>query len=116
MNKDNIKTITKIAEGLEWIVTIDKDYILFSKESPAGQDFNVEMSIKATDSMDYLADLLQERYADFDVSEETYLWLDSSGHGIKSSPHDMRDLYNDFEICEGYIKELADEVYKCLMA
>lgn len=53
-----------------------------------------------------LAANIESTYSDFDVSEETYLWLDHSGHGQNGAPYDMRDCYNDMEACKGTIYEL----------
>ena len=50
---------------------------------------------------------LQERYNNFDCSEETYLWLDNTGHGTNGAPYDMKDLYEDMEACEEMLRELA---------
>ena len=51
-------------------------------------------------------DNLNSIYADFDCSEETYLWLDSTGHGTNGAPYDMKDLYEDMEACQEMIMEL----------
>lgn len=32
---------------------------------------------------------------DFDVSYETYLWLDECGHGKNGAPYDMKDVYEN---------------------
>ena len=41
---------------------------------------------------------------------ETYLWLDSDGHGKNGAPYDMKDLYEDMEACREIIYELYEIV------
>ena len=77
----------------------------FGKYSPAGQDFHVSAELEDME-IDTLMDNLNSRYADFDCSEETYLWLDSTGHGTNGAPYDMKDLYEDMEACQEMIMEL----------
>jgi hypothetical protein len=95
------------AENLEWSVRIDGNDILFSKLSPAGQDFNIQVT--AEDLYDVVAEL-KERCDNFDCSEETYLWLDDSGHGTNGAPYDMKDLYEDMEACLKMMEELYEEL------
>lgn len=59
--------------------------------TPAGHDYFLEF-----DGEDKLI-ALQREVNYFDISEEAYLWLDSSGHGTNGAPYDMRDVYEDFE-------------------
>ena len=113
MNKEDINKVIEVAESLGWNVTIEESYINgcsfeFSKFSPAGQDFNV--FIDNTGDAETLKALLYERYTNFDVSEETYLWLDDTGHGVNGAPYDMRDLYDDMEKCQEMILELYNEL------
>ncbi|HHT98198.1 MAG TPA: hypothetical protein GXZ90_09940 [Clostridiales bacterium] len=108
MSKEDINKIIEVAENLEWNVTIDGEYFELSKFSPAGQDFNI--GIDGVEDIDSLVALLYERYLNFDVSEETYLWLDNSGHGQNGVPYDMKDLYNDMEACQEMILELYKEL------
>lgn len=77
----------------------------FSKYSPAGQDFGFEVE---GDDLDELASNIYNYYDDFDVSYETYLWLDESGHGKNGAPYDMKDLYEDMQACEDFIMELYE--------
>lgn len=107
MNKNTIKKIEKVVKKLDWNMTFEDGYFTFSKFSPAGQDFNIELS---ADDIEELSEKLNERYNDFDCSEETYLWLDETGHGKNGAPYDMKDLYEDMEACEEMIRELAVEI------
>ena len=102
--------IIKVAEENGWSVYIEdeaEDNICFDfgKYSPAGQDFHVSAELEDME-IDTLTNNLYERYSDFDVSSETYLWLDNTGHGTNGAPYDMKDLYEDMEACHGMIMEL----------
>lgn len=46
---------------------------------------------------DEMLDDLKTRVDDYDVSYETYLWLDDTGHGITRATYDMLDCYKDSE-------------------
>lgn len=109
MTKNEINKIKKVAEKLSWNVKINGEDILFSQFSPAGQDFNIEISAS---SIEELSETLNEYYENYDVSEETYLWLDESGHGRNGAPYDMKDVYEDMEACEEMMKILCDEIEK----
>ena len=102
--------IIKVAEENGWSVYIDdetEDHICFDfgKYSLAGQDFHVSAELEDME-IETLMDNLNSRYADFDCSEETYLWLDNTGHGTNGAPYDMKDLYEDMEACQEMIMEL----------
>lgn len=76
----------------------------FGKFSSAGQDFHCVVDVG--DSFYSLIDNIRTRYNNFDVSEETYLWLDESGHGKNGAPYDMIDVYKDMEECRDFIFDL----------
>ena len=82
----------------------------FYKYSPAGQDFYFEVSVPNDDDEDTfcenVADAIYTYWEDFDVSYETYLWLDEKGHGKNGAPHNMKDLYEDMQACEDMIHDL----------
>lgn len=103
MKKSEIEKITQIAESSDWSLTVDNNEYAFNTYSPQGQDFNIEIM---ADTVDELIEKLYERYNNFDCSEETYLWLDESGHGINGAPYDIKDLYEDMENCKILIFDL----------
>lgn len=111
MNSETRKILSK-AEDLDWVVQISKGYILFSKLSPEGQDFNIEIDLEEDDEIEEIIGTLYERYDNFDVSEETYMWLDDTGHGKNGAPYDMKDIYEDIEACQEMILELYNELNK----
>lgn len=107
MNK--IKKMLKKAGELDWNVQNENDNeYLFSKFSPAGQDFNIVVDTENDPEM-FLHNLY-ESYSNFDVSYETSLWLDDCGHGKNGAPYDMKDLYEDMEACQEMINSLYIEL------
>ena len=96
------KTIT----DLKWTIEreCDTTYRL-QKFSSAGQDFNIFVDSEG-DNPELFIENLFACYENFDISYETYLWLDGSGHGRDGAPWDMRDLYNDMEECHESIYSL----------
>ena len=111
MNKNDIDRINKVAENLEWNLNINNKDFTFSQFSPAGQDFNVEVS---ANNLQELSKKLNEYFENYDISYEAYLWLDNTGHGINGSPYDMRDLYEDMEACQKMLKELSEAIENSL--
>lgn len=99
----NIKEVIKIAELSDWNLTIDNNEYSFSTYSPQGQDFYVDIT---ADTVDMLLQKLYEYYNCYDCSEQTYLWLDETGHGASGAPYDMRDIYNDMEDCKDMVYDL----------
>ena len=102
-----IETLLSIAEEHGWTFGNTEDEYMFSKYSPAGQDFSFTISDEGMGAIG-LIDSLTQYIDNFDVSYETYLWLDDSGHGRNGAPCDMRELYEDMHACEDMMKELLD--------
>lgn len=106
--------IYEIAEREGWAVshTVCQGEISFefSKLSPAGQDFYFTRDVDYEDDEDYvfseLRDAVYRYWENFDVCEETYIWLDNTGHGMNGAPEDMKDLYEDMQACEDMIHDL----------
>lgn len=109
MEKIIVNKIIKIAKKLNWSVTTDNKVLEFSKYSPAGQDFNFNIS---GDSLEEVIENINEYCDNFDCSEEAYLWLDNSGHGTNGAPYDMKDLYEDMEESLKMVEELRKEIGK----
>lgn len=103
------KDIIEVSEKLGWVVSINDNEFTFSKYSPKGQDFNIE--IIANDLKEVI-EKIQEKCDSFDCSEETYLWLDNTGHGLEGAPYNMKDLYEDMEACLEMMQELYKELEK----
>lgn len=108
MKYDNNKLpekLVKLIEEADFSITYEGDNsIYFGKYSPYGQDFG--FSVEMTDSIDGLACNIIDYYEDFDVSYESSLWIDESGHGKNGAPYELKDIIEDMESCEEYINEL----------
>lgn len=103
-----IEELIKIAESDSWTVT-EEEYtnwkgLLFSKYSPAGQDFSI--SIGPFESAEELINSIHQRYVEYDADSEAYLWLDNEGHGKNGAPYHMRDVLEDMEACKKMIYDL----------
>ena len=101
----NEKLLDKIKSNGWCISDYGNGAFYFSKYSPEGQDFGFEVE---GEDLNEIANNIYNYYDDFDVSYETYLWLDGSGHGCNGAPYDMKDLYEDMQTCEEYIYELYE--------
>lgn len=53
---------------------------------------------------------IYRQYIDYNPSEETYYWLDSTGHGKNGAPYEMIEVYNDMVECENMILSLYDDL------
>lgn len=116
-DKDVIAKVIEIAEENGFYADIynnreDKEeyYFEFGKYSDCGRDFTFYIFFNTLDDISNIADKIYEYYEDFDVSYETYIWLDNFGHGMNGVPDDMLDVYNDTKQCEGFIEELYNAI------
>ena len=114
--------IYEIAEREGWQVDsyfvdeIETEVIfLFEKYSPDGRDFVFEICVPNEDDEYTLyynvADAIADYWEGFDVSYETYIWLDENGHGKNGASYDMSDVYKDTESCEKMIGDLWRSFY-----
>lgn len=106
----NIDKLIEKCKELGFTVTQNDDNtVLISQFSPEGQDCNVYVK---TDNM---IENLRCYTENFDVSEETYYWLDNCGHGKNGAPYDMKDLYEDMQWWKDTLSVLINELEKlCL--
>ena len=93
------------AERLEWKVSHEDDSTEweFERYSDAGRDFVVTI---VGGTPDEVVHDLYDQWNSFDICEETYLWLDESGHGRNGAPYDMMDVYQDSVQCKAMLEEL----------
>lgn len=101
------KLITKIND-LGWVIEQEEnnEYRL-GKYSPFGQDFSITIE---GSTVEELIEDVYEAYVDFDVSAETYLWLDNTGHGRNGAPYEMEDVLEDMKECKKMIVDLYNEL------
>lgn len=102
--KEEIKQLFDKIENLDWMV-IEEGYsqYLLSQFSPAEQDFNIVIEGK---NVEELLESIYQAYENYDVSEETYLWLDNTGHGKNGAPYELEDVLEDMKWCKNAILEL----------
>lgn len=106
--------IIEIAESDSWSVS-EETYangkgLLFSKYSPAGQDFN--FTIEPSDTFEELLERIKSYHDDFDIDYETYIWLDNDGHGKNGAPYHIKDLLEDMEACKKMVLSLYNILKK----
>ena len=114
---EKFEKIYEIAQREGWKVdysyTDEKETMVifsFEKYSPAGRDFVFEICVRSEEDEYTLyynvADAISTYWENFDVSYETYIWLDENGHGKNGAPYDMKDLYEDTQACADMIHDL----------
>lgn len=100
--------IERVAEELGWKTTFIKQkddwYVEFNNYTSIGQ--NVIVPVNAFRLYD-VPEGVRICYEDFDVSEETALWIGSDGHGKNGAPHHIEDILNDMKEAEQMIYDLA---------
>ena len=83
----------------------DDEFYRIGKISPQGQDCYISVSLGK--NINGFVENIKEA-SDLDVSYETYLWLDSEGHGTAGSPYDMKDCYEDMEWWKKQLESLVE--------
>lgn len=101
--KNYIDKVIELAENLDWNVTVDGNDVDFQYYTNYGQDCH--MNITLAEDFDEFTDEIYSYYENYDVSEETALWIDESGHGKNGAPYDIEDILND-------MKEFESAIYK----
>lgn len=99
--------IIEVAEGLGWRVETYEDSVEFHKFSPADRAFGFSVAEVEPEAV---INGVNDYIDGFDVSYETYIWLDSSGHGVNGAPHDMEDVLADTNA----IYEMLEDLYSTL--
>lgn len=106
MTKRKIEKIANELDwGVEWYISGGNKWVTFSKYSPCGQDFSMELSYI---NLEQLIEEVWKYYDSYDPSEEAYIWLDDSGHGKNGAPYEMTDVYDDMVACQNMVKDLYD--------
>ena len=117
MQKGNLIMNVKLNKKVEYLLSVieklnydiqkeDEDFYSIRAFSPCGQDCIASINTE-NDANLFIANI--KDYADnFDVSYETYLWLDNTGHGTNGAPYDMKDVYEDMEWWKNSLNKLAN--------
>lgn len=99
-----IDKVIELAEGMDWSVTVDGNDVDFQYYTNYGQDCH--MNITLTKDFETFVQAIYSYYESYDVSEETALWIDDSGHGKNGAPYDIEDILNDMKEFESAIHDL----------
>lgn len=106
-DEDPLMTYIEVLEPLfakeGYRTEINYDTITFYKKAPNGLDFSFEVNIG--DDIEDFARNIHNLFMDYDVSYETYLWLDNTGHGKHGAPYELEDVLEDIQQCELYIND-----------
>ncbi len=98
--------LIRVAESLDWSVSVDDYDIELAQGTTRGQDFS--FSIRRND--DYVQSVY-EYYHDYDPSAEAMLWVDDCGHGKRGAPYELKDIIADMEEVEEMLKTLYEALY-----
>jgi hypothetical protein len=114
MTLKNIKDyIENKLENTQWIVdviinnetkSVDVNLEIYS---PAGRDVCVEFTFEEGTTKKQIHSEFESYYESYDVSYETYLWLDEDGHGKNGAPYEMEKVLIDTQWVENELSELA---------
>ena len=106
-DEDPLLTYVEVLEPLfakkGYRTEIDGNTITFYKKAPNGLDFSFEVDIG--DDINDFSRNINNTFMDYDVSYETYLWLDNTGHGKNGAPYELEDILEDIKACEQYIQD-----------
>lgn len=104
--KEYEEAVEKMA--LNWTMAMGGDEVRFTIYPPAGQEFSFSVTINDTDDLECLDQKVLNYYINFDVSYETYIWLDNRGHGANGAPYEMEDVLNDTKWIDDALEQLSD--------
>lgn len=114
MNLKNIKDyIENKLEKTQWTVdvTINNEEkrvdVCLEIYSPAGRDVCVEFTFEDGTTKKQIHSEFESYYESYDVSYETYLWLDWDGHGKNGAPYELEKVLIDTQWVENELSELA---------
>lgn len=82
----------------------DSGYVEISKCSTAGQDWSTDIALG--EDINEFADNIYSAYESYDPDYEASLWIGDDGHGKNGAPYHIKDIIEDMEECEGFIRRL----------
>lgn len=82
----------------------DSGYVEISKYSTAGQDWSTDIALG--EDINEFADNIYSAYESYDPEYEASLWIGDDGHGKNGAPYHIKDIIEDMEECEGFIRRL----------
>ena len=114
MNLENIKKyLENKLEDTEWKVDTkcnnERKVVELSLETwtPTGRNVYLEFEFKDRTTKEQISKEFQEYYECYDVSYETYIWLDWDGHGKNGAPYELKDVLEDTMWVENELKKLS---------
>ena len=113
--KISIDTVMRCGEANGWEVRADRQedstVFEFCKFTSAGQDFFFTASMWEN-SINSLADEIEDYYEGFDPDYEASLWIGPDGHGKRGAPYHIKDIVVDMEEAEKMMYRLLEAVRK----
>ena len=104
-----IEKVLEMIDQAGFSVSLECDTIFMIEGfTHSGGDMSAEIDSEG-DAWKFI-DNLRSYAFDFDVSKETYMWLDSEGHGKNGAPYGMKDVYEDIEWWPDALEELANDL------
>lgn len=88
-------------------VSVSEDMLTITYHTAHGGEENEEIPSSQFGDRN-IAIWLRYTYDFYDVSYETYIWLDDTGHGKNGAPSEMEDVLADKKEWERKLSELAD--------
>ena len=102
--KLTLENLQEQVEKLGWSMKIYEDYISLTIYSPKEQEHYHEITLKHLENGDVdfhsFIEELYECVENFDVEENTMLWVDDEGHGKNGAPYRLKDVLKDMEWCK----------------
>lgn len=113
MDKFN-NILENVVEEFDMTLTIIDQEDSFDYEfecwTSCGGDFIFDIIVNPDfKPIDFMKELLSY-IDDFDPDYETYLWLDTNGHGKNGAPYHIRDILEDNEERLKILKKLYDDL------
>ncbi len=112
MNKKTKRFIANVVQSAElhnWNVTTqtqgEKTEFTFQCYTHFGQDFYFDTIFKHNNLFS-LAENVLSYYENYDTDTETYIWLDTDGHGRNGAPYHIKGILADMEEIEEKLYEL----------
>lgn len=88
----------------------------FQFYSPRSRDFSFDVEVVPKDNMfetfAYMANEVCNYIESFDISYETYIWLDNTGHGKNGAPYELSDVLNDTLWCNKKLLSIYEFLVK----
>jgi len=101
------KLLDMIEEKLDWrIESCEDDYIRLSNHSPEGGEIGIE--IENCFNVEKLLSGVKEYYNNFDLTENTLVWVNGTKITANGCPDNIVDLVNDIVSQKEMIEELVD--------